>query len=91
MQGSREIQPSQSPWASPVFLVRKRTEVIAFASIEALNSLTNPDTYPLPRIDDLLGRIGRNQVLFRHLTWRQGSSPESAAPVTRDWSYAETK
>ena len=51
----REMQPSASPWASPVVLVRKKDGTLRFyIEYRQLNSLTKADTFPLPRIDDLL-------------------------------------
>ncbi|GFU05022.1 retrovirus-related Pol polyprotein from transposon 297 [Trichonephila clavipes] len=43
------VQPSESPWSSPIVLVRKKKTVVGvFASIIA----NEKDVYPLPRIDD---------------------------------------
>ena len=52
------IQPSQSPWASPVELVRKKNRTYQFyADYCSLNAVTKTDTYLLPRIDDLLDQL----------------------------------
>ncbi len=53
MQEEGIIQPSHSPWASPMdgshrFCVDYRQ----------LNAVTKLDTYPLPRVDDLLDQLG---------------------------------
>jgi len=58
MQEDNVIQTSESPWASPVVLVRKRDGSLHFCmDYRALNSVTKPDLFPLPRISDLLDQL----------------------------------
>ena len=60
MQDGGVIQPSKSSWASPEVLVRKRDGSLRFCvDYRALNSVTKPDVFPLPRIDDLLEKLGK--------------------------------
>ena len=60
MQETGVIQPSTSPWASPIVLVQKKDGSLRFCvDYRHLNSVTKVDTYPLPRIDDLLDQLGR--------------------------------
>ena len=60
MQDQNVIYPSDSPWASPVVLVRKKDGSLCFCiDYRSLNSVTKSDTFPLPRIDDLLDQLGK--------------------------------
>jgi hypothetical protein len=61
MQDSGVMQPSSSPWASPVVMVRKKDGTHRFCiDYRDLNAVTKADTYPLPRIDDLLDQLGKS-------------------------------
>ena len=52
------ISPSQSPWSSPVILVRKKDGSLRFCvDYRKVNSVTRKDAYPLPRIDDTLNTL----------------------------------
>ena len=56
------IRPSQCPWASPVVLVRKKDGSLKFCiDYRSLNSVTKPDLFPLPRIEDLLHKVGKSR------------------------------
>ena len=49
------ISPSNSPWCSPVILIKKPDGFFRFCvDFRALNVVTRKDKFPLPRIDDLL-------------------------------------
>lgn len=52
------IRPSESPWASPVVLVPKKTGEWRFCiDFRKLNAVTVKDVYPLPRIDTMLDAL----------------------------------
>ena len=53
------IEPSSSPWASPVVLVRKKDGTLRYCiDYRKLNAVTKKDSYPLPRIDESLDSLG---------------------------------
>ena len=59
MQEMDVIQPSSSPWSSPIVLVRKKDGSLRLCiDYRHLNSFTKNDTYPLPRINDIIDQLG---------------------------------
>ncbi len=56
------IEPCQSNWASPVFLVTKKDGSTGFCVYyRKVNKVTCKDAYPLPRIDDTLDALRGSQ------------------------------
>ena len=61
-QGLIELQPSNSPWSSPIVLVKKKDGSLRFCvDYRRLNEVTRKDSYPLPRIDDTLEALSGMQ------------------------------
>ena len=58
MQKQGIVQPSKSPWASPVVLVPKKDGSLRFCvDYRKLNRITRKDVYPLPRVDDIFDTL----------------------------------
>ncbi|GBN22444.1 Transposon Ty3-I Gag-Pol polyprotein, partial [Araneus ventricosus] len=53
---------SSGTWASPIVLVKKKDGSTRFCvDYRKLNKITIKDSYPLPRIDDILDVLNRSQ------------------------------
>ena len=54
------IRPSVSPYGAPILFVHnKMSELRMCVDFRALNSMTHLDMFPIPRISDLLDKLGR--------------------------------
>ena len=52
------IEPSKSPWSSPLVLVTKKDGTTRFCvDYRALNNVMIKDAYPLPRVDQCLDSL----------------------------------
>lgn len=52
------IEPSNSPWASPIVLVAKKDGTTRFCvDYRRLNDVTVKDAYPLPRVDECIDTL----------------------------------
>ena len=75
------IEESQSPWASPVLLVPKKDGTQRFCTdFRRLNAVTKSDVFPLPRIDDIMDKLGSCQFFtsidLKHAFWQIPMKPE---------------
>lgn len=53
------IEPFWSPWSSPVVMVPKPNGTLRFCNdFRRLNKVSTFDGYPMPRVDELLDRLG---------------------------------
>ena len=53
------IEESNSSWSSPCILVPKSDGSVRFCTdFRKVNSVTKPDNYPIPRVDDYVDKIG---------------------------------
>ena len=58
------IEPSHSEWCSPVVLVPKKDGGLRFCiDFSKLNSISTFDPYPMPRVDEMVERLGRAKFL----------------------------
>jgi hypothetical protein len=65
MMANNIIEASQSSWASPCILTAKPDGSVRFCTdFRKVNAVTKTDSYPIPRIDDCIDRIGN----AKHIT-----------------------
>ena len=95
MLNDKIIEPSRSPWASPILLVKKKDGTMRFCvDYRKLNLVTVKDVYPLPRIDDSLAALSTGRY-FSTLDLTTGyhqipmaeNSKEKTAFITADGLY----
>ncbi|CAB0009440.1 unnamed protein product, partial [Nesidiocoris tenuis] len=76
------IEPSKSPWASPVVLIPKKDGTIRFCvDYRKVNQVTKKDSYTLPCVQELLDTLGGAQwfctIDLKCGYWQIGLSEES--------------
>ena len=66
------IQPSISPWGTPVFFVKKKYGTLRMCiDYRQLNKVSIKNKYPLPRIDDLFNKL-KGSSFFSKIDLRSG-------------------
>ena len=66
MLQNRLIKPSFSPWSSPVVLVPKDNNQHRMCfDYRKVNQMTKTDTFPLPRVDDCIDKIGNAKFISK--------------------------
>ena len=57
------IEESESEWAAPLAMCKKKSGELRFCcDFRALNKVTRPKFFPLPRMEDVLDSLGRSQA-----------------------------
>ena len=58
------IEPSTSEWAAPIVLVPKKDGSLRLCvDYRRRNGVTQSDTYPMPRVDELIDRLGGDKFI----------------------------
>jgi transposase InsO family protein len=85
------IESSQSPFASPVLFVKKSDGGLRFCiDYRRLNALTRKDSYPIPRIDELLSRVSKAKV-FTKLDIRAAFNRIRMDPNSEEYTTFRTR
>ncbi len=64
MQEMGIVEPSQSEWCNPVVLVPKKDGSLRFCiDFHYLNSVSKFDSFPMPRIEELIEKLGKAKFI----------------------------
>ncbi len=79
------IQPSKSPWNSPLFLVPKKDgQFRPVIDLRKVNEVTEDDRFPLPVLSNLLMSLGDGNKFFSSLELLSGYWQVPLAPESRE-------
>lgn len=66
------IKPSISPFGAPILFVKKKDGTLRVCvDYRALNKITRKNRHPLPRIDELLDRLGGSRFFSKIDLWSE--------------------
>ena len=72
------IEPSHSEWCSPIILVPKKEGGLRFCvDFSKLNSILAFDPYPMPRMDEMVERLGNARFHLCKGYWQMPLSPHA--------------
>ncbi|XP_035993666.1 uncharacterized protein LOC118563362 [Fundulus heteroclitus] len=84
------IEESRSEWCSPIVLVPKKDASLRFCiDFRHLNAVSNFDPYPMPRVDDLLEKVGSASYITT-LDLCKGYWQVALAPEARELTAFKT-
>ena len=64
MEKAGLIESSTSDWASPIVLIKKEGKSMRMCvDYRRLNSVTKVEAYPMPRVDELIDRLGKAKYI----------------------------
>ena len=77
------IEPTTSPWSFPLLIVPKKDKTNRLVvDFRKLNTVTQPDPYPMPSMKDLIATIGSKKI-YSTVDLQQGFLQIPLAPESR--------